>query len=126
MLKVKSFDQFTLVSVLEPTAKRFRLSNPLIGITYGSLQVEKPLIRYRKYYKLFRAVANLASQRHCASNSLKMALLEMIKDMSNLDFWSGEQQVGPLICTNYFEMIDSRKNIINSLFSGYQSQYKTC
>ncbi|EJW81607.1 hypothetical protein WUBG_07484, partial [Wuchereria bancrofti] len=198
----KSFDQFTLVSVLEPTAKRFRLSNPLIGITYGSLQVEKPLIRSTNFIMareinlassyeeisqfeekkpsndvpmicsadrrsndhikalttdnvetsgfanlgntcymnsilqglfanvifakdLFKfckmveklgldldeemplclAVANLASQRHCASNSLKMALLEMIKDMSNLDFWSGEQQDAQEFLANILNMM---------------------
>ncbi|MCP9265464.1 hypothetical protein DINM_020773 [Dirofilaria immitis] len=41
----ESFDQFTLYSALEPTAKRPRLSTSLSGTTYGSLQVENPSIR---------------------------------------------------------------------------------
>nr|CDQ06072.1 Bm8600, isoform e [Brugia malayi] len=41
------FDQLTLDSVLESIAKRSKLSNPLIGITHGSLQVDNPLIRYK-------------------------------------------------------------------------------
>ncbi|KAK6111463.1 Ubiquitin carboxyl-terminal hydrolase family protein [Brugia pahangi] len=51
------------------------------------------------------AVASLASQRHCTSNSLKMALLEMIKDMSNLDFWNDEQQDAQEFLTNILNMM---------------------
>ncbi|VIO87702.1 Uncharacterized protein BM_BM17962 [Brugia malayi] len=169
------FDQLTLDSVLESIAKRSKLSNPLIGITRGSLQVDNPLIRSTNFtttrginldrrgndhikalttdnvetsgyvndnsrilvarvicfsnvifakdlFKVCKmveelgldldeemplclAVANLASQRHCTSNSLKMAFLEMIKDMSNLDFWNGEQQDAQEFLTNILNMM---------------------
>uniref|UniRef100_A0A0R3R9V8 UCH domain-containing protein n=1 Tax=Brugia timori TaxID=42155 RepID=A0A0R3R9V8_9BILA len=179
----KIFDQLTLDSVLESIAKRSKLSNPLIGITRGSLQVDNPLIRSTNFtttrginldrrgndhikalttdnvetsgyvndsfillllcsflsfsarvicfsnvifakdlFKVCKmveelgldldeemplclAVANLASQRHCTSNSLKMAFLEMIKDMSNLDFWNGEQQDAQEFLTNILNMM---------------------